>query len=646
MKRALGRNHLWGALAAFALALTWTPVAIAQAQAQAKADAGGVHCALLCLAKDYAQNGAKALDQHCYCASDMFRICRDADGDRVVIDAVASEDTAALLADLKKLGLEGGCCCGKFVSGQLPISAIGKLAALKSLASVFPSAATTRVGLTTSGGDPAMNTDLVRGLFGVSGKGVRIGALSDSYDNAVPNYFGTGAPPLTNAAQDVVNGDLPPGVQVLAEAVAPGIDEGRAMLQLIHDVAPGAELAFHSAFNGYADFALGILKLRDEAKCDVIVDDVIYFAEPMFMDGEIAQAADAVKKDGAAYFSSAGNGARHGYESKFKDSKIMGLTGSRHDFDPKKGVDGLQTWTIPAGGQVIWSFQWEEPFFSVTGTKGAKTDLDFFVLDMNGSPLPPPGPGVGVYAFQGGWDNLATGDPVELILVANVTAAPVQIQVSIEHARGPKPKFMKYVWFTSGPPGAPAEYDTQSGSIFGHAAAKGAMAVGAARYPWTPRFGVAPAMSEPFTAAGPVPMFFDKNGKKRKETRKKPEVVGPDGGNTTFFVPVSPDLEKDGYPNFFGTSASAPHVAALAALMIEQHRKLQAQHKHTGKPGHKHKGKGHHKTLKVRDIYKILMKTALDMDDPSTPGFDKGRDDLTGHGYVDGVEAVLAVGNK
>ncbi|MHC4937446.1 MAG: S8 family peptidase [Planctomycetota bacterium] len=613
---------------------------VAHAQGRAKAKAGKVNCALWCLGEQYQKDGPKILDGRCYSNSPLFRICRDADGDRVIIDAVAQGDAKKLLADLKELGLKRGCACGGFVSGELPVSSIARLRDLKSLRAVLPAAAMTRAGLTTSGGDPAMNTDKVRNLFKLTGEGVRVGALSDTYDNALQNYFGTGAPPLTDAAKDVLNGDLPSGVIVLEEGVSPGIDEGRAMLQLIHDVAPGAELAFHSAFNGLANFANGILELRSDAKCDVIVDDVIYFAEPMFMDGLIAQAADKVKKKGAAYFSSAGNGARKGYESFYRSSGTKGLTGTRHDFDPSAGVDGLQTWTIPAGGQVIWSFQWNEPFASVTGNnKGAKTDLDFFVLDMAGNPLPPPGAGPGLYAFQGGWDNLASGDPVELILVVNLTGAPAKFQVSIEHAKGPKPDFMKYVWFTSGPPGAPSEYDTKSGTIFGHAAANGAMAIGAARYIFTPRFGFDPALPEFFTSAGPVQIFFDRHGKSSGEIRKKPDVVGPDGGNTTFFVPVSPDLEGDGFPNFFGTSASAPHVAALAALMIEQHRLLKANRNAS-------KGRGFGPMMKVDTLYGILKSTALDMDDPFTPEFDAGFDVLTGYGYVDGVEAVLAVTGK
>jgi hypothetical protein len=58
-----------------------------------------------------------------------------------------------------------------------------------------------------------------------------------------------------------------------------GSDEGRAMMQLVYDDAPGARLAFRTAYRGQADFTAGILQLA-AAGCDVIVDDIIYYADP------------------------------------------------------------------------------------------------------------------------------------------------------------------------------------------------------------------------------------------------------------------------------------------------------------------------------------------------------------------------------
>jgi hypothetical protein len=81
-------------------------------------------------------------------------------------------------------------------------------------------------------------------------------------------------------------------------------NEGRALAEVVHDVAPGAAIAFHTADRGQANFAQGIVDLTN-AGAKVITDDIIYFAEPMFQDSIIAQAIDQVKARGVSYFSTA-----------------------------------------------------------------------------------------------------------------------------------------------------------------------------------------------------------------------------------------------------------------------------------------------------------------------------------------------------
>jgi len=209
---------------------------------------------------------------------------------RVLIDAVASGDVQALRVDLEAFGMQGAVAFGRIVSGWFPIDAMDGMAALASLQFARPAYATTNVGLVTSQGDQAMRADVACATFGVDGNGVTVGVLSDSFDC------------LGGATADVANGDLSPVTVIQEDPSCSGTtDEGRAMLQLVHDVAPGASLAFATAFLGQASFASNILALQT-AGAGVIVDDVIFFAEPMFQDGIIAQAVDTVKGLGVPYF--------------------------------------------------------------------------------------------------------------------------------------------------------------------------------------------------------------------------------------------------------------------------------------------------------------------------------------------------------
>ena len=551
----------------------------------------------------------------------------------IAIDAVAADDAQALLSRLEGLGLRGGAVYGRMVSGKLPVGAIDALEGVKGLKSAAPAAALTRAGLVTSRGDVTMRSDLVRDEFEVDGRGVVVGTLSDSYDC------------LGGAAAGVASGDLPPGVVVQDDTACPASEEGRAMMEFIRDVAPGAGQAFHTAFNGQADFASGIVELATVAQADIVVDDIIYFAEPMFQDGIIAQAVDQVVDMGVAYFSSAGNSAREAYESDFRDSGIPGVFGPftrRHDFDPGPGVDDLQTVTF-GNGFTIFSFQWDEPFFSVSGPPGSASDMDLLFYDMDGNLLPFLPFNLPLVVFQGFSDNIFSGDPVEVAGVLNLGPA-VQLQVGLELFAGPAPNVVKYVYF-DGAPTTVDEFDTASGSVYGHSNAAGAEAVGATAWFNTPPFN--PNVTRPiinsFSSAGPTPILFKPNGKrlKKPKIRKKPGIVGPDGGNTTFFgndlsFSVPGTTEPDGFPNFFGTSAAAPHVAAAAALYIQARTDDDDGADKKGDEGDDDDDDDDDdRPPTPKEIYRAFQKTAVDMDDPLTPAFDKGFDFRTGFGFID-----------
>ena len=153
-------------------------------------------------------------------------------------------------------------------------------------------------------------------------------------------------------------GNLPtsPPVNVLSDGPAGSTDEGRAILEDIYDVAPGAHLAFATAEGGDLAFANSIRALASTAKANIIVDDIGYSDEPFFQDGFISQAIHDVTAQGVSYFSAAGNNGVGGYLSNFRSATgtVPGVgSGTFMNFDPTGGTLLQLPVTVTDGPDVI-----------------------------------------------------------------------------------------------------------------------------------------------------------------------------------------------------------------------------------------------------------------------------------------------------
>lgn len=555
-------------------------------------------------------------------------------GDKVLVDFTVKENMAQAKTDLQKMGVTITGVYGRVISGFVPISVLPQLEntegirfakasfkplhqssknnATKFALSPYSKNAASKHQPVISQGDTAQLSYLARNKFHVNGRGVKVGIISDSYDN------------LGTAQIGVEQGELPgkgnpfgfkKPVQVIKDLDGGGSDEGRAMAEIVHDVAPASRLAFYTADFGEADFAQGIQTLADNG-CEVINDDVYYFDEPFFQDGIIAQSVDAVKKRGVTYFSAAGNQYNNSYESNYRPTNVEYFGsgfGTAHNFsaagDPPRYAQPLY---VPPSGSIILSFQWDQSSFAASGV-GATTDFDVFLTDIFGN----------IVAYSAS-DNIKSGEPVEIFGYFNNTKNSTFFLTIVKFA-GPDVSRLKYIlyddaqfYLTAVPiPGILAP------SLVGHAKAEGAIATGASFYYNTPAYGVDTPKINWYSALGGVANYFDNNGNRIAPLiRKTPAVVGPDGVNTSFFDPygngdISQDADK--YPNFFGTSAAAPHAAGVAALMID------AERLHNITPD---------------QIKGILSATAIDMDNIYTDGFDKGFDYNTGYGFINAEKAV------
>lgn len=434
-----------------------------------------------------------------------------------------------------------------------------------------------------SEGDRTHAADTTRSRDRVTGIGSKLCALSDGVDSLA----------ASRAA-----GELP------AVDVAPGQagdgDEGTAMLQIMHDLAPGAELGFATVYPSAAAFADNIRDLRFELDCDVIVDDVIYYDESPFQDGPIAQAVNDVTADGALYFSSAGNqgntidGSAGHYEGDFRGSgRAVGkIAGEAHDWDPGPAVQVFNPLTQNSFGSVLTTF-WAEPLGR------AASDYDVYVFNQAGTML----------SFG---QNVQDGndDPYERV---NMTVSGSGYRLAVVRFSGEPRYFSVSAFggrFRASSDGLPAW--VTPGVSRGHSAAVDAFSVAAApanvpygttqepgdppnpRGPFPEVFTVS-QLPERFTSDGPRRIFFAPDGTPAPQVRQKPEITAADGVVTSLAAP---------FARFFGTSAAAPHAAAIAGLVV------------SGNPG-----------ATETELREAFEATALDL----VPA---GVDNRTGHGIL------------
>ncbi len=461
------------------------------------------------------------------------------------------------------------------------------------------------IGSVTSQGDAAHRAADVRSTFGYLGQGIKIGVLSDSYNAA------------GGAASDVTKGDLPGTGNpdgyttpvTVVQDYSGGADEGRAMLQVIHDLAPAATLFFATADVSEAGFATNIQTLRNTYGCNIILDDVGYFDEPAFQDGITAQAVNTVTASGALYFSAAGNsgslakGTSGVFEGDFKDAGSVAFSGST-----KAGtVHNFGTVSSPANGDIItavgevYNLNWSDPWGA------SSNDYDLFLVSSAGKVK------ASSTNVQSGTQNpyeqisaktLASGDR---LVVFKTSAAAVRA-FHLNTNRGTLTV-------------------ATNGQTTGHACAADAFCMAAtpaaaafeSGYPTGPYPNpfVSTNKAEPFSSDGPRRMFYNADGSAITPgsltfasgggtVRAKPDLTAADGVSTTL-------SSSSGLNPFYGTSCAAPHAGAIAALILSANP-----------------------SLTPAQVRTILTSSALDIESA-------GYDNVAGYGIIQAYQAAQQV---
>lgn len=403
------------------------------------------------------------------------------------------------------------------ISGWMTLQNLSRVArepAVLSVMSQLP-ALTSRV---TTDGDDILHTRELRNSTNLTGKGVKVGIISDG----------------VSSLDDVVNtGELPSGIHVISNNI--GGDEGTAMLQVVHDIAPDAELYFSDRGSSQIEFVQAMDQLISDG-CRIICDDITY-VEPFFEDGYIARnIRDRILSYDVLYITSAGNFAQEHYQAPFHGYMNNGYLW--HDFQGANGSKDLKFTAPPhSAGHVI--LQWDDRFSE------SSNNYDLFLYNDEMREI---GRSVKI---QDGDD-----DPMEYCRFINENDSSKNFYVRVVQAGGENRTIELYVLPVGGSqvsmdPCVPED------SMFGQQAVPEAISVGA----------VIPDLNttiiEPYSSRGPITIKYP-----TPELRQKPELSAPDN--------VLVSTGKGILGSFSGTSASAPHIAGMSALLLEADPDLKA----------------------------------------------------------------------
>ena len=388
-----------------------------------------------------------------------------------------------------------------------------------------------RTGSVTTEGDAILKADAVRRHLanGRDGAGIKVGIISDGVDNL---------------SESQSKGDLG-AVNVLRNIQ--GGNEGTAMLEIVHDIAPGAILYFHDCGSDVIEFNHAITDLADHG-CTVICDDIGWLNEPYFQDGVIATHVEQLIAGGdILYVSAAGNDAKDHFQGEFTPQPQSMVR--FHDFSRGTNPALPNLYIFVKAHETIQVYlQWNDEWGNSTNDynlflKGSnENEICNSSRVQNGNDNP----------YEAVWFTRGNSDGwVHAMVEKKLGADNCNLEIFIS---GDNKKLYQSNLVGDG---SPAE-----DSVYGHPAVNGVVAVAAidAAEPGND-------LIEDFSSQGPVTISWP-----APESRSKPDISAIDGvrvtgaggfGNT----PGNWGTGSPIYRRFYGTSAAAPHAAGLAALL-------------------------------------------------------------------------------
>lgn len=428
-------------------------------------------------------------------------------------------------------------------------------------------AAITRVSSAPPSVDQFLGAAAFRKATGDTGQGVMVGVISSG---------------AAGVSQSQSVGDLPANVWV--DPSLPGDSsngaggEGTAMMEIVHTLAPGAELAFCGP-NTTAEFLNCLTDLQQHG-AQIIVDDQTYPVTAYFTNDSDVTAVQQwqAQNPSVRLVTAAGNFATSFWSGTYTPltitpTTINGVTYTQaNNFGTNANPNPYMDINV-APGQLAYVLEWDDPWVpsaKVTSTTpNDPNDYDLILYDANGNVL---ACSQGVTGDQNGCNQAgaaASATPGPQPIMGNEwtntsSSAVVNVKLAIYYRAGTPGTALKL--FVASPNSCEVLINPVNpvGSIVGHAALPypAMITVGALYGPDALNNQYA---LEQYSSQGPVnlPLLTS-------TPIQKPDFVGVDGVSVSGaggFPPAGCGQPAPNPPVFYGTSAAAPDVAALIALL-------------------------------------------------------------------------------
>jgi subtilisin family serine protease/predicted nucleic acid-binding Zn ribbon protein len=286
----------------------------------------------------------------------------------------------------------------------------------------------------------------------------------------------------------------------------PGV-HGTACAEIVHEVAPGAELVF-ARYDG-SDAAFGeAVDWLIEQDVDIVSHSAGGLIGPRDGSEWDAQLVDDLAADGILWVNAAGNEALSHHQGDFVDADGDGI----HEFAPDEETLAIYSYSDFVGVALSWDDDWERPV----------QDYELLVYDRAGDLL------ASSRDVQSGERGQK---PVEVVLLEGIDEDAIYAAV----VRAEADRDVTFDIFVLN---GDVEYPTAGYSVAPPSDAQYSLTVGAVEW--------ADDTLAEYSSQGPT-----------ADGRLKPEISAPTGVSGVSYGPRG----------FDGTSASCPHVAGAAALV-------------------------------------------------------------------------------